>query len=396
MKLSRAVGVALFGYSCVYFSNASAACTAADYIAASSQFTNIASPTVTGTICGQTVTMTNLSGNNLNTLSSADFLDVSGALYYGTQSVQLTAPVQISVNGQVIFSTALVTPTDFIAFLQALGFSIAQPYLSAASMASTSASSRVNDVVFHRIINPVMPTRSQYNQDKSEKSQALKVFMADVKYESGEFRHTNDSGDIAGFTAGASYDLDNNITIGAIIPYDYLGFKSFDAHRTGVVLYGKKQWNLANNFELSAAINGNYMYTDAQFQFANDQMSTYGGGFSTRLIHDNGGDFVAAAVFSLQYNEDDRNYHGNNQYLVKMGPSIGYRVTDNALLQVSGVWNKDATDRSNGIDTDYFDIGLEGSWFISEMWQLQGGYKKVLDYNLYESDSVYLGSSVRF
>lgn len=386
----------LLGYSALHLSSAKAACTVDQYIADAPQFTNVAAPTVTGTLCGQTVTMTNLSGNNLNTLSAGNFLDVSGALYYGQQNVQLTAPVQISVNGQIIFSGSLVTPSAFTSFLQALGFSTAQPYLSAASMANTSASAKVSDVVYSRVINPVMQTRSQWNQHRKENKQNLRVFLADMKYESGEFRHTNDSGDIAGFTAGASYDLDNNFTVGAIVPYDYLDFNSFNAHRTGVILYGKKLWNLFNNLELSTAINGNYLYTDTQFDFTTDQMSTYGGGFSTRLMHDDGGDFVSAAVFSFQYNQDDREYRGNHQYLVKIGPTLGYRVADNALVQVSGVWNKDATYRIKGIDTDFFDLGIEGSWFISDLWQLRGGFKKILDYNQYESDSVYLGSSVKF
>jgi hypothetical protein len=114
------------------------------------------------------------------------------------------------------------------------------------------------------------------------------------------------------------------------------------------------------------------------------------------LMHDNGGNFVPAASFSVQYNKDNKNYEGNGQYLVKMGPTLGYRVTDNAIIQANGLWTKDVTQRPSNIDTDFYDVGVEGTYIISDTWQLRGGYKRMLGYDYYESDTFYLGNSLKF
>jgi hypothetical protein len=303
-----------------------------------------------------------------------------------------------SVNGKVIIPAGKITLEDAKKFFEALGFQYTQDMMGSSSMATTAASARVGDVIQNRVINPVMPTRKQKEQKESAKQagQNTNVFLADVKYERGEFRQSGDKGNIAGFTAGGSIDFDGDISLGAIVPYDYFDFHNFEAHRTGIILYGKKTWNLANNFELSTSLHTNYLYTATEFTATDNQLSTFGGGFSTRLMHDNGGNFVPAASFSVQYNKDNKNYEGNGQYLVKMGPTLGYRVTDNAIIQANGLWTKDVTQRPSNIDTDFYDVGVEGTYIISDTWQLRGGYKRMLGYDYYESDTFYLGNSLKF
>lgn len=305
---------------------------------------------------------------------------------------------QITVNGKAFGSGGMLTQSEKQAFLQALGFVSSQNILSATSMASTSSSAKISDTVFRSIISPSIQTRSQQQQQQNRPLQKLIVSFADLKYERAEFNDTNDKGNIGGFTASGSYDINRNFTLGAVVPYDYLSFDTFDAHRTGIILYGKHTLKLPSHFELSTAVNGNYMYAATQFKLAgNNQLSTYGGGFSTRLKFDNDSDFVPSAAFSLQYNEDNTDIRDNHQYLVKLGPSLGYRVLDNATIQVSGTWNKDITHYSQKPnDTEFYDLGIESAWFISDAWQLRGGYKKVLGLNNFDSDSVFLGSSVKF
>ena len=376
-----------------------AACTEDQFINDFDAFSNVPVASKTATVCDQQVTITSLSGIAIQDTHLNDAGDLASLLYYQKQNVALNGPVEVRVNGNVIYTGSIVTPTDFFYLLQALQISVAHPYLSATSMASTSSSARVTDTIYSRVINPVLQTRSQ-RQQSQQKATQFNAFLGDVKYEHGDFRRANDSGHVAGFTAGASYDFNDQYSIGVVIPYDHMAFSSFDANRTGVILYGKGKWNFSNNFELDAAINGNYLYTDMQFKFGKDQLHTYGGGLSTRLTFDNGGDFIPAVALSIQYNRDDKNFSiDNQQILVKAGTTLGYRILDNALIQVSGAYNRGITVASvtgGNADDDFFDAGIEGSWLISDTWQLKGGFKKVLGLNYYDSDSFYLGSSIKF
>ena len=276
--------------------------------------------------------------------------------------------------------------------------------LSATSMASTSSSSKVMDVVSNTVMAPATQTRSQREHQKDRPLQQFILAVADLKYEHAEFMNTNNKGNIGGFSASGSYDISKNWTVGVVVPYDHMAFNTFDADRTGTILYVKNTLKLPSNFELSTAVNGNYIYTSTQFQAqfpapsATTALNTFGGGFSTRLKFDRlENNFIPAAAFSWQYNQDNSGAVDNHQYLVKFGPSLGYRLLDNATIQVSGNWSSDLTQYQQlqrGIN--YYDVGLEGAWIISDTWQLRGGYKKILGLTNYSSDSFYLGSNYKF
>lgn len=347
------------------------------------------------TICGQQVTWTQAFSTQNVTVADV----FSTLLTPGDTVIPGASPgqYQITVNGQAFFSGSTLTQAEKTAFLLAIGYS-EQTALSSSSLASTSASSKVSDTIFNTIINPSIQTRTQQQQSKA--LQKLIVSVADLKYEHAQFTDTNDKGNIGGFTASASYDINEKFSLGAVIPYDYLSFNTFQAHRTGVIMYAKNTLKLPSSFELSTAINGNVMYTASQDRVTNrvTQLGTFGGGFSTRLKSDNNdSNFVPSVAFSYQYNQDSTNIKDNYQHLIKLGPSLGYRILDNATIQVGGSWTKDISQYKqlqNG--NDFYDVGVEGTWLIADAWQLRGGYKKVLGLTNFESDSVFLGSSLKF
>ncbi|MEY3882164.1 MAG: hypothetical protein RIQ94_2960 [Pseudomonadota bacterium] len=356
-----------------------------------------ASTSSTGaTICGQQVTWTQAFSTQGVTVADVFSL----LLAPGDSVVQGASPgqYQITVNGQAFFSGSTLTQAEKTAFLTAIGYIEQSAALSSTSLASTSASSKVSNTIFNTIINPAIQTRTQQQQSKT--LQKLIVSVADLKYERAQFTDTNDKGNIGGFTASASYDINEKFSFGAVIPYDYLSFNTFQAHRTGVIIYAKNTLKLPSSFELSTAINGNAMYTASQDRVTNrvTQLGTFGGGFSTRLKFDNNdSNFVPSVAFSYQYNQDSTNIQDNYQHLIKLGPSLGYRVLDNATIQVAGSWTKDISQYKqlqNG--NDFYDVGVEGTWLISDEWQLRSGYKKVLGLTNFESDSFYLGSSLKF
>ncbi len=381
----------LLGSCLLYLPNVYSACSG--YNNDILDFSNVQAPSKTTILCGQEVTISTQSKNGES--GTVNLADISGS-----NNGALSAPISIAVNGETVISGNKITQADMDKFLKVLDQQSNKRYFSASSLASTSASSKVGDVIQNQIISPMLPTKNQANQQKQARfnsGQNMNVFLTDLRYERGEFRQTDDTGNIGGFTAGASYDFTSSISVGALVPYDYMDFKSFEAHRTGIILYGKKIWDLSNHFELTTSLNTNYIYTTSDFKSGSSfQTSTAGGGFSSRLVRDDGGDFIPAASFSVQYNHDDTNYVGNYQYWAKMGPSLGYRVTDNSVIQVSGIYNRDVTGRSFNADIDYFDTGIEGSWIISDTWQLRGGFKKILGYTEYDSDTFYLGSSSKF
>jgi len=388
--------------SLAYSSSPFAACTATQLAADASTFNsiNFGPSSVSFSLCGQSVTLS--SNQSLDNASDLSGLLGAALVTNGGQgnTVSVGIPITLAVNGTTIFSGTTFTAADATAFLQALGFIFSQNLLSATSLASTSASSKVSDTVFHNIISPSIQTRSQQQKQQDRPMQKLIIGMADLKYEHAEFTDTNDSGNIGGFTASGSYELNKSFSVGAIIPYDHMAFNSFDADRTGTILYVKNTLKLPSNFELNTAVNGNYMYTAMQFNgiSGTTQLHTYGGGISTRLKFDHlDSNFIPSAAFSYQYNKDSTNIQDNQQHLLKVGPALGYRVLDNATLQVSGSWTKDISQYQtlkNG--NDYYDVGLEGAWVISDAWQLRGGYKKILGLTNFESDSIYLGSALRF
>ncbi len=290
----------------------------------------------------------------------------------------------------------------FCNVVETAGCQSASKYATGAtSLATTSSSAVLSNTIQRTIIDPVFQTRAQLGKDPTYGK--LHVLLADLKYEHAEFRNNNNAGNVGGFTIGTTYDFNKNYSIGAIIPYDYLDFNNFYSHRTGLIGYAKGRWDLTKGLELSASVNANYLYTDTtsrtEYQYVT-RLHTYGGGFSTRLGYDNGGDFLAAVNFTIQYNEDGISAPDNGQYLIKVGPSVGYRIGSNAVVKVFGLWNKDITDYqlayNKSKDTDYFDVGLEGAYYISDSWQIKGGYKKALGLQSFDADSFYIGSSISF
>ncbi len=384
--------------SSVHSSPLWAACSLDQLIAAFATYNDVGGLSTEVPVCGQTVTVstTNPGGiGALNALTTQELLDAQGNL-------PLQGDLAISVDGRpLVAANSVVSKADLDRFIRALGIETEQrikEQLSSTSMSSTSSSNKVNDIIYHSVISPSLVTRSQQKQEQARPLQRLIVSYADLKYERAEFTDTNNKGNIGGFTASGSYDFSKSFSVGAVIPYDYLSFNTFDAHRTGIILYGKHTLSLPGHLQLSNAINGNYLYTATQLRRAgSDDLNTFGGGFSSRLQFDNNGDFIPSAAFSYQYNEDDLNIRDNHQHLIKIGPSFGYRVLDNATVQLSGAWNKDITPYTQTPDdTEFYDVGVESAWVIADTWQLRGGYRKMLGLNHFDSDSFYLGSSIKF
>jgi hypothetical protein len=273
--------------------------------------------------------------------------------------------------------------------------------MTSSSLASTSPSSASSQLVYG-VLNPNLLSRSHRERRSIIANRPTNFAMADLKYEQAKFTNSNNSGDIKGTTMTMSTEVAGGVQLGAYIPYDYMSFQSFSAHRTGTMLFAKRDWELPKGLQLATLVNFNYMAT---YVSSTSLTNTFGGGFGTALSHDDGGDLVPRVSFALQYNQDD--YYkandlikDNNQLLVKTGGSLGYRLFDNATLQGGVIYTRDITDYKSNFnkqkDNDYFDVTVGGSYAIGDMWQVNLNYKRILGLQNYYSNSVFLGTALDF
>lgn len=270
-------------------------------------------------------------------------------------------------------------------------FSVANSFMNPVS--SSSVTSRL---VFNEIVMPGVQTRSSKKKEDAQKAQGkTRIFGGKVRYE--DLDVDRNDGDLVGFNLGIAQDFDN-FTVGLILPYDNIDFDDlFNVDRYGLVLFGQYNIDLTPDVTIAGTANLNYTYTDVDFDSGeSDRFNTAGGGLSASVTLDKD-IVVTSAAISYQYNEDDSNVKDDHQHLVKMGANAGYRIGDNHVITIFGVWNADITNYSyEPVDDDYFDLGAELTTNFSETWGLTVGYKTVVDLEAFDSDMYYLGSILRF
>ncbi len=264
--------------------------------------------------------------------------------------------------------------------------------------AYTSAAGKTSRLVMQNLVIPAAKSRAEKKSDAARKALNMaQTFGSSAYWENVEFDNSGEDGDLYGATVGMAWDNDN-VSFGFMLPYDYLDFDSFDANRIGIVGFG--QYNLELSETLSATFTGhlNYSYTDFDFDDADDDDINMGGGGVGASITLDKDLFVVTTGISYLYNKDDSNLDNDDQHLIKLGVNAGVRNGENGVVNVYGVWTSDITDYDNDPDTDedYYEVGFEGSYNLSDAFGMTIGYKKVLELEDFDSDQVYLGSIWKF
>ncbi len=356
------------------------------------------SSSFSGTIGGSSVRAYSPSGTTFNSLSV-------GRLTSGQETANITNKdsgaserLVVEVDGVTVFDGSIVDRATLLDIARTFNI---LPFLNTAtstSLASTSASSASSQIIWGNVNAQVLSHKQLRAMANRPSSYFL---MSDLRYEQGRFTKSKDDGDIKGATMSMATEI-GGVELGAYIPYDYIDFESFNAHRTGTVLYAKRNWQLPHSLQLSTLANFNYLATYvSELSLTN----TVGGGFGTSISYDNGGDFVPRVSFALQYNQDfyykAQSYiKDDHQLLTKSGVSLGYRLFENTTLNAGFGYTNDVTSyksASNKLkDTDYFDITVGGSIAISDMWQANLSYKRLLGLDTYYSNTVYLGTTLGF
>jgi hypothetical protein len=269
------------------------------------------------------------------------------------------------------------------------GGDLASAYASAAGVMSR--------LVFQNLVIPSVKSRAELVAEEKTSVNMPRTFAASLSWEDIDFQSTGENGDLYGANIGMAWDTDN-ISYGFMLPYDHLEFDTFDAERIGLI--GFAQYHLELSDSLSAVVTGhlNYTFTAMDFDRGNndDDISTYGGGFSSSLTLDKEL-FVISAGASYMYNTDDSDLEDDEQHLLKCGITAGLRNGDNGVFNVFAVWNLDVTNYDvDPKDDDYFDVGVEGSYTFSDTFGLTLGYKKVVDLQDFDADQIYIGSTWKF
>jgi hypothetical protein len=365
------------------------------------------SSSISGTLNGHAVKIYSTNGAPLGQLGQIKVIDATtgGRVTKNTQYVSISGlsseKVNLEIDGVKVFdSNQLLNRQDAIDLARTLEIIPTLDAMTSSSLASTSPSSASSQIVYN-LLDAKVKSRKQRAAMANLPAKDFNFAIGDLKYEQARFTNTNNNGDIKGAMMSLSTEV-LGVTLGAYIPYDYMNFDTFSAHRTGTVMYGKRDWQLPQNLQLTTLANFNYIAT---YVSSASLTNTFGGGFGTSLSHDDDGDFVPRVSFALQYNQDD--YYkandlikDNNQLLIKTGGSLGYRLFENATLNAGLIYTRDVTDYKSNFnkkkDNDYFDLTVGGSYSIADMWQVNLNYKRILGLENYYSNTVFLGTALGF
>jgi len=312
-----------------------------------------------------------------------------------TEAFDINDFIRVTIDGVVIFDGTAdsFNAADAERVAIALGFT----FLTSADIATstTSASGTINNTVINHITDRNIKSRKAAREEKQRLKQGPGLTLLDLKVDFVDFEDINNDGEIYGLLARADMQL-GDFVLGALFPYDHLEFDLFDADRGGVILFAEREFELSDTVYASAAANINYLYTNVEIANANDDnFSTYGGGLSGSVTHDTGGDWVFRLLGSAQYNEDDTNVTNDHQWLIKLGPSIGWRMGDASVITLSALWNEDITDYKGDLgDDDFYEVELSGEVFVSGAFQVRGGIRHIGGIDDFESNTFFISSEV--
>ncbi|MCP4715436.1 MAG: hypothetical protein GY868_09980 [Deltaproteobacteria bacterium] len=228
---------------------------------------------------------------------------------------------------------------------------------------------------------------------------APKILVSEVAFQRIDYGRTNDQGDILTGTVGMGWDIDE-FSFGYFLVYDYMDYETFDGDRIGNIFFGQYNHTLTKNLTLGLTAHGHYSYLDIDnthtFDY-DDHVNYWGGGLSTSLRYDNGGMLVPSLAASYQYTRSDVSSRFDYQHLLKAGGSLGIRLGSKMVVNIYGMLNEDLSDISKDLEDDsFFEYDLELVYNLTDTFSFSGGYRKTLEYDSYHSDTLYIGSFLRF
>ncbi|MGR3220274.1 MAG: hypothetical protein ACUZ8H_10725 [Candidatus Anammoxibacter sp.] len=255
---------------------------------------------------------------------------------------------------------------------------------------SISPIGRVADLTFSNMMNGIVV--------HSDKSVGPVLYYENVNF---DISGADLDGDIIGGVLSGKYEKWDT-TFQVTIPYSHTDFGNAilsDIDQVGVILGARHRIPLFDD-KYVLGLSGNINYFNTYYDFTaspGDETSidSWGTGFGVTFSY-KGKKFIP--TFGISYNVITDETNASDIQIVKPGVHISYLATDKLTINTYGRLNwRDMTDLDgNGTDENDFDIGVEVSYTVSDMFNFEIGYKKVIDNNDFESDKFYLGTVIAF
>jgi hypothetical protein len=269
------------------------------------------------------------------------------------------------------------------------------------AISTISAAGVTSFTIFSQVVLPRVESVAERESKQDELAQRLpqrpRTFGGTFRYEHVDFESgaSGLDGNIYATNLQMAWDIEN-FSVGFLIPYEFLDLRSFDANQIGTILYTQYNIQFHLIYTLGLTANSNYIHTSINNNFPD--FNTLGGGVGLSLTIDKEL-YVVSGAFSYQFNKDDSDSENDHQHLIKLGGNIGIRIGQSGVVNLFGTFNYDITPYTqvlNVTDDQYWDLGIEASWSITKIWNLNGGYKRILGLNNFESNQFFIGTLLRF
>jgi len=275
------------------------------------------------------------------------------------------------------------------------------PSLSGAILGNNQigAQGRTETIVVENLLGDGLLTNQEIAERQASSSTTtaagirFRSYLADAFVEANKLSGAKST--ISGMTLGSTVEFDNNLSVGALVPIDYMSLPGADAMRYGVVLYGQYDYRPADEWSIKPTAYANYIYTDST-SGAGRNIGTYGGGGGVAVTYDNG-TFVPSGVAALIHNKDNTNLPNDYVTTLALGGRMGYRPSDVTTVQLSATWNRNlASYMTAGMDADYWDAGVDVTYRIGQSFRLNVSYQTVLGIDRFTSNRFLVGGRFAF
>ena len=196
---------------------------------------------------------------------------------------------------------------------------------------------------------------------------------------------------IGGVTVGANAEFDNGLSVGVLLPLDYVS-STHDAFRVGAVFYGQYDYIPAPGWSIKPTLYANYLYDMPSGSGRTlPAVGILGGGVGTSVTYDSGM-FIPALIVLASYNQDSSNAPGDYQTLIAAGPRFGYRPTDDIVVSVAGMYNQDISAYiPSAAKANYWDAEFDVAYRVSQSFKLDAAYQKTLGIRGFSSNRFLIG-----
>lgn len=262
---------------------------------------------------------------------------------------------------------------DFNAFLGSV---------TGADQAASAANTQVvNNVVQNSIFEKAEPAVS--TAAKSAKSATVTtVFGADAFYQRTEL---DGGAKIKGYGTNLSLTYGDRFQFRGTVPLYKTEFGNFDATTYGLDLNGK--YRVSDTFAVGA--HGNYIANDSD---VGDDKSWTAGVYAASAARLNEDSTLTFGLLFDRVKPDGV----DAKWLGAAGLNWGIRLGRNTAFNPYGIFYRNF-DAPRGADKDWFDLGAEFQFNLSETWAFKTGLKTTLGQDgVDKSYQIYLGSAWRF